>query len=253
MATVSMNGWTLTGFTRSTISAGGRSTEVRSGPVATILGYVGQRFHAEVEALQTFHGWRSVALNAQIGGHPRSNHPSGTAIDCNGSRHPRYRSGTFTTGQVAAIRRILADCEGVVRWGGDFGAAMVDEMHFEIVGNAAQVAALAARLTSQVSNPGTSIPTAPTIPTPTPNLPTPIEEDDMPYTPEELRAISKAAARDAVVEVLRAEEFQLTKRTRDTELDAFHTTLRASMLEQANKSVRPVVDYVQRVVRKLGA
>ncbi len=180
MATTSMNGYTLidTGDLQS-ITAGGLTTKVRVGAAATVLQYVGQRFHDEVEELATFYGWRSVALNAQIGGHPRSNHPSGTAIDCNGARHARYAKGTFTTAQVAAIRRILADCDGCVRWGGDFGAALIDEMHFEIVGTPAQVTTLATRLTAQlISSGGTTTP-AVTVP-PTPTTPAPISPTTFP-------------------------------------------------------------------------
>ena len=51
--------------------------------------------------------------------------------------------GTYTAAQVRAIRSILADCDGVIRWGGDYAHAPVDEMHFEINENAAAVATLA--------------------------------------------------------------------------------------------------------------
>ncbi|GHS85481.1 hypothetical protein AGMMS50218_03130 [Actinomycetota bacterium] len=172
MATTSMNGFTLIDTADlATIAAGGLTTRVRVGAVATVLQHVACRFHAEVETLATFHGWRSVALNTQIGGHPRSNHPSGTAIDCNGGAHPRFAAATFTAAQVAAIRDLLADCAGVVRWGGDFGAALVDEMHFEIVGSPEATADLAARLTAvSTSEPAGVLPTTPT---------TRPEEDDM--------------------------------------------------------------------------
>lgn len=166
MATTTMNGWSLTSVPLATITAGDHSTQVRTGAVATVLEHVARRFHAEVEPLVTFYGWRSVAMNATVGGHPRSNHPSGTAFDANGYRHPYRAPVNFTAAQVAAIRRILAEVAPVVRWGGDFGAALRDGMHFEIVGTAAQVAVAAARLTTH--------------PTPAPSAPlTPSEDDDM--------------------------------------------------------------------------
>lgn len=59
--------------------------------------------------------------------------------------HPLGRRGTFTAADVRAIRSILAELGGVVRWGGDY-SGRADEMHFEIVDNAAQVTAVAARL-----------------------------------------------------------------------------------------------------------
>src|SRR5665647_2518078 len=107
MTTTTMNGWSLTSVPLATIAAGGHSTRVRAGAVATVLGHVARRFHAEVEPLVTFYGWRSVATCAAVGGHPRSNHPSGTAIDFNGYAHPYKAPINFTAAQVAAIRRIL--------------------------------------------------------------------------------------------------------------------------------------------------
>ena len=170
MTTTTMNGWSLTRVPLATIAAGGHSTQVRAGAVATVLSHVARRFHAEVEPLVTFYGWRSVATNAAVGGHPRSNHPSGTAFDANGYRHPYKAPINFTAAQVAAIRRILAEVAPVVRWGGDFGAALRDGMHFEIVGTAAQVAAVAARLTTH---------------------PAPAQEDDMPLNAQDLAQVQR--------------------------------------------------------------
>jgi len=191
--TTTMNGYSLISVPLTTITAGGRSTQVRSGPVAVVLAHVARRFHAEVESLVTFHGWRSVATNAAVGGHPRSNHPSGTAFDANGFAHPYRAPVNFTAAQVAAIRRILAEVAPVVRWGGDFGAALRDGMHFEIVGTAAQVAVVAARLTP---------------------APAPAQEDDMQesdftrintivlnlWREQEMANILQAAAQRAVTE-----------------------------------------------------
>ncbi len=171
-ATTSMNGWSLIATASGdleSITAGGLSTKVRAGDVATVLEYVARAFHSAVEPLVTFHGWRSVATNTAVGGHPRSNHPSGTAIDCNGARHPRYRAGTFTAAQVSSIRGILAACAPVVRWGGDWGAD-IDEMHFEVVGTPAQVAAVARRLPTLASNTTSTgaVSGVPTLTAPTP-------------------------------------------------------------------------------------
>jgi len=177
-AVTTMNGYSLLGVPLNIIAAGGHSTQVRTGEVATILEYVAQRFHAEVEPLVTFHGWRSVATNEAVGGHPRSNHPSGTALDLNGYKHP-YRATTtgFTPAQVVAIRHILAEVAPVVRWGGDFPAALRDGMHFEIVGTRAMVAIVAAR----ISRPALIAQTTPATHTP---------EDDM-FNDEDRAALAK--------------------------------------------------------------
>lgn len=117
---------------------------VRKGDVATVLLYVASQFHKTVEPLHAGWCWgynyRKISGSASL-----SNHSSGTAIDLNAPNHPMGARGTFSTAKVAAIRRILSFCEGVVRWGGDY-TGRKDEMHFEIVKNAAAVAKLAKKI-----------------------------------------------------------------------------------------------------------
>ena len=74
-----------------------------------------------------------------------SNHAGGYALDLNAPSHGLGAVGTFSPAQVRAIRSVLAEVNGVVRWGGDY-TGRKDEMHVEIVGTPAQVAAVAARL-----------------------------------------------------------------------------------------------------------
>jgi hypothetical protein len=117
---------------------------VLRGDVAEVLHYVARRFHLEVEALNPGWCWGWFVKKIE-GGTSISNHASGTAIDLNAERHPLGAAGTFTTRQHATIDRILDSCEGVVRWGGHY-AGRKDEMHFEIIGSRAQVAALAIKI-----------------------------------------------------------------------------------------------------------
>lgn len=104
---------------------------VRSGNVATVLMYVAGRFNSEVERLldgQLFgYDYRRNVNNTSVW----SNHASGTAIDLNADLHPNGVKGSFSAGQVSAIHAILAACNGVVAWGGDY-TGTVDGMHFEI-------------------------------------------------------------------------------------------------------------------------
>lgn len=117
---------------------------VRPGDVAVILRYVAARFHREVEPLKpgTCWGWLVKGIE---GSTSTSNHASGTAIDLNAPQHPLGKRGTFTAGQAKACRRIVAACDGVVRWGGDY-TGRADEMHWEIIGSAAQAARLATKI-----------------------------------------------------------------------------------------------------------
>lgn len=104
---------------------------VVGGDVHAVFDYLCGRFDAEVEpiAVEQSWGWAYRAIRGSTSGY--SNHASGTAIDLNAPRHPLGRRGTFTAEQVAAIRAILRDLGGAVRWGGDY-ASRADEMHFEI-------------------------------------------------------------------------------------------------------------------------
>ncbi|MBF0722959.1 M15 family metallopeptidase [Sanguibacter inulinus] len=119
--------------------------KVLAGPVFTVLEHVARRFDAEVEGITVSTSW-GWAYRVISGNDDLSNHASGTAIDLNAPRHPLGASGTFTAGQVASIRSILAATSPAVRWGGDYSGRK-DEMHFEINTDAATVAAVAARLT----------------------------------------------------------------------------------------------------------
>jgi hypothetical protein len=149
----SYNGWVV-GKTaaaigvRSYVVAGTAiSIAVRSGDVATVLMYLAARFNTEVQKLRAGQIWgyeyRADANNSKWW----SCHASGTAVDLNAVLHPNHARGTFTAVQVRSLRNILADCGGVIYWGGDY-SGVCDEMHFEInvPPGDPRLAALAARI-----------------------------------------------------------------------------------------------------------
>ena len=119
----------------------GGKISMRKGDVATVLSYVAHRFHSEVEPLKWPGNW-GYAERKIRGGSSLSNHASGTAIDLNAPAHYLGARGTFSARQVRAIRKILNDCGGVIRWGGDYRGRK-DEMHFEINAGTAAVARVA--------------------------------------------------------------------------------------------------------------
>ena len=133
-AETSQNGWpALRSPNLDTNFNGGGVTfppGVLAGEVSVILGRVATRFNAEVEPLVNpgcwGHSYRAISGSSSF-----SNHASGTAIDCNAPAHPLGASGTFTAAQAATIHAIVDECEGTVRWGGDYSSRK-DEMHFEI-------------------------------------------------------------------------------------------------------------------------
>jgi hypothetical protein len=117
---------------------------VKGGDVETVLMYVAEQFHKNVEPLKD--GWCWGFFYKEIeGSKTLSNHASGTAIDLNAPEHPMGKSGTFNSKQVSAIRKILSYCAGTVRWGGDY-TQRKDEMHFEIIKNAAEVRKIADKI-----------------------------------------------------------------------------------------------------------
>lgn len=103
----------------------------RSGDVTTLLMHVARRFNEAVERLVVPGCWGWAYRENVNSPGSWSNHASGTAIDLNAPRHPNGSANTFSSAQVAAIRVILGECRGVVRWGGDYSRTK-DEMHFEI-------------------------------------------------------------------------------------------------------------------------
>lgn len=130
---------------------------VKSGDVATVLGYVAEQFHRRVEPLVDGWCWGHSYRDVR-GGTSLSNHSAGCAIDVNAPSHPLGRKNTFDSEQVTTIRQILAECLGVVRWGGTY--TRPDEMHFEIIGDHARVAAAAVAIrakASQASSDGAAV------------------------------------------------------------------------------------------------
>jgi hypothetical protein len=80
------------------------SLDLLPGEAATVLLYVVRRFHYEIETL------RKGDVVAD---------PSGTAVDIRPGWYPAGVKGGFLPYQQVVIRDILAECDGLVRWGGD--------------------------------------------------------------------------------------------------------------------------------------
>lgn len=116
---------------------------VRAGDVATVLFYVAAQLHARVEPAGE--GCWGYNFRKNRNANNLSCHGSATAFDWDAPKHPNGRKNTFTPAQVAEIRAILKEVDGVVAWGGDFTGTK-DEMHWEICGTPAQVAKVAQRL-----------------------------------------------------------------------------------------------------------
>ncbi|WEV27723.1 hypothetical protein OYE22_22965 [Streptomyces sp. 71268] len=106
------------------IAGTGLSLAVRAGDVATVLVHAVRRFHYQVNELgvrgeePAVRGWvhPSNARDSQL---PESNQASGTAVVIRPSWYMAGMQDAFSPHEVLAIHDIAADCEGIVRWGGD--------------------------------------------------------------------------------------------------------------------------------------
>ena len=149
--TNSQNGWPVVGTDRITDRAV-LGVEFPNGwlkgDVDTIFTYLIGRLHREVEPLDNGGCWGYFVKNIE-GSQSISNHASGTAIDYNAPKHPMGVRNTYSAADRGRIRDILADLDGVVRWGGDY-SGRPDDMHFEIDKGAAAVRAVAERIRGEL-------------------------------------------------------------------------------------------------------
>lgn len=172
MAT-SYNGWLAVrngeGIDRSFTAAGAKfPAGVLAGDVATIFRWLIERLDT-IEPVVPGWCW-GYSYRANVNNPSTlSCHSSGTAIDYNAPNHPNGgpRYGGWSDSDVKAIRGWLAELDGVVCWGADFGGTK-DPMHFEIQGSALKVATVAARLGGAMKPPPTPKPA----PAPAPAPPT---------------------------------------------------------------------------------
>lgn len=103
---------------------------------APLLAYVASRVHAEVSNLkqgnkpgvQDEGGYNYRKID---GSAVHSNHSSGTAIDLNWTKYPMFKR-KMNKKERAAAEALAADLSEVIRWGGNYRPARVDEMHWEI-------------------------------------------------------------------------------------------------------------------------
>ncbi|MFJ3975696.1 hypothetical protein [Streptomyces sp. NPDC090021] len=134
----STNGWEMekvaddhgSVYTRPVTGVPVGGIQMRMADVETVLVHVVRRFHYEVETLRggDVTGWAQP--DSVRKGLPESNLASGTAVRIRSGSYPVGARGGFYPLQEVTLRDILADCDGVVRWGGD--DAKPDESLFYI-------------------------------------------------------------------------------------------------------------------------
>jgi hypothetical protein len=148
-----------------TVPGTAQQIPVRIGPAGDLLIWAAARFHREVEPLHVGWCWGYAYRNIR-GSSGLSNHASGTAIDLNAPAHPlgTNPSSNYTPAKIAAIHRIIADAQGALRWGGDYGDpahggvknSRPDGMHVEVIKNEAECARVLAIVTKPAPAPAPS-------------------------------------------------------------------------------------------------
>jgi hypothetical protein len=119
----------------------GLTVRLHAGAAASVLVYVARRFHYEID---TLHGGDLVG------------DPAGTAIDIRPGFYPVGVRGGFLPYQEIVVRDILAECDGLVRWGGDRTSTEVQESRFELVTSATdpRLSVVGQRLGKRSARPG---------------------------------------------------------------------------------------------------
>ncbi|WP_329529831.1 hypothetical protein OG568_49085 (plasmid) [Streptomyces sp. NBC_01450] len=115
----SANGWPVVpSAAEHRIEGSPASLTALDGDVAAVLLYVARRFHYEVDSLgrDDVHGHTT---QTSVAADYESNYLSGTAISIRPEMYPVGAEDRLFPQEVAVVRDILTECEGVVRWGGD--------------------------------------------------------------------------------------------------------------------------------------
>ncbi|RZB13470.1 hypothetical protein StrepF001_43995 [Streptomyces sp. F001] len=137
------------------IEGTGVDVPLLKGDVATVLLYVARRFAYEIDMLRPGDVQGHTA-HRTVGADIESNHLSGTAIAIRPLFYPLgAQSGTGLSDlEKVVVADILADCQGVIRWGGH--AKPVKESHFQIDVHPGDpgLASLARRIRGEEAGPG---------------------------------------------------------------------------------------------------
>lgn len=131
-----------------------RGVQVRIGEVEQVLVHAIQRFHYEVDGLRDgdVESWRPPA---NFGGADAiSNLASGTAVRVRPGFYPAGSEGGFFPGQLAVLRDILAELDGVVRWGGDDAAVDESLLYIDVRPGDPRLSQVAERIRGWSSQPG---------------------------------------------------------------------------------------------------
>lgn len=148
----SQNGWPVVGEVPAGVVEGSSLlVGVLPGDVATVLLHCARRFCYELGGVDVIAGHTTAR---EVRTPYESNYLSGTAIAIRPAGYPVGLTGGFFKPEVAVIRDVVAECEGVVRWGGDLRPAKESHFQIDVPPGDARLAAVAAKIASWRHEPG---------------------------------------------------------------------------------------------------
>jgi hypothetical protein len=128
------------------------SVSLLRGPSATALLYAARRFHYEIDALHP----GDLVTDA-----------SGTVLDIRPNWYPAGARDNFLPHQLTVVRDIVAQCDGLLSWGGDAPAPREGRFQLAVASADPRLRALAKRLDTDARTPsrrvgaGTALPFTP--------------------------------------------------------------------------------------------
>ncbi|MEZ0096054.1 hypothetical protein [Streptacidiphilus sp. EB129] len=151
------NGWPVVGskgFKGCKIEGSNAVVALSPGDAATVLMYVVRRFHYEIRSLKSGDVFGYTTDHTVLAPF-ESNYLSGSAIAVLPGLYPAGSAGNLFPNELAVVRDILAECQGVVRWGGDDkGSPKEGHFQIDVRPGSAQLKSVVAKLTAWQGTPG---------------------------------------------------------------------------------------------------
>jgi hypothetical protein len=152
----SANGWPIApeAIDRFAISGAGRTVALHR-DAAPVLLHVARRWHYEIRPLTE--GGESVtgySPDHRTAADWESNYLSGTAVCLHPHAWPIGGPEGVSTREKAVVRDILADCEGLVRWGADLTPAKLSHFQIDVPPDSRAFTRIAARIRGWERHPG---------------------------------------------------------------------------------------------------
>jgi hypothetical protein len=160
MHPTSANGWPMepranasgTIWTRQ-VPGSSVSVALRIGEAATVLVHVIRRYHYEIDTLVHGEVMGFRPADSTLKGYA-TNHASGTAVAIRPTWYPDGAKDGLFPHQLATVRDILKECQGVVAWGGDFRRPNESHFQIDVPPSDARLKRLAARIRGWEDIPG---------------------------------------------------------------------------------------------------